>query len=38
MIMTGIIFIFTNDLWIKNIYNRFNKRKYRNLEGFRATR
>ena len=38
MIMTGIIFILTNDLWIKNIYNRFNKRKYRNLEGFRATR
>ena len=24
--------------WLRNIYNRMMKRKYRNLEGFHATR
>lgn len=34
----GLAFILTSNLWIRNIYRRFNKRKYTNLEGFRATR
>lgn len=28
----------THNLWIKNIYNRFMKRRYDNMEGFRDSR
>ncbi|NDV59183.1 DUF5687 family protein [Bacteroides sp. 519] len=34
----GIGFTFTAHLWIKNIYNRFMKRRYVNMEGFRDTK
>ena len=34
----GFAFIFTNSLWIRNIYNRLMKRRYENMESFRATR
>ena len=43
--VTGIIlcvmgagFILTSRLWIKNVYRRFMKRRYKNLEGFRDSR
>ena len=43
--VTGIIlcvlgagFILTSRLWIKNVYCRFMKRRYKNLEGFRDSR
>jgi len=35
MLVTGIIFTFTANYWLKWIYSRFLKRKYRNMEGFR---
>lgn len=34
----GLAFIFTNGLWIRNIYNRLMRRRYENMESFRATR
>ena len=34
----GIVFIATHHIWIKNIYNRFMKRRYINMEEFRASR
>lgn len=34
----GILFILGHPLWIRNIYNRMQKRRYENLEGFRASR
>ena len=34
----GLAFIATHNLWIKNIYNRFMKRRYENMEAFRASR
>ena len=37
-IIIGGGFIFTHNLWIKNIYKRFMKRRYKNMEEFRATR
>jgi hypothetical protein len=36
MIITGILFTFTSDYWLKWTYNRFLKRKYKNMEGFRS--
>lgn len=36
--VTGVAGIVTSDYWLANIYKRFNARKYKNLEGFRATR
>ena len=36
MIATGIIFTLTSQQWLKWTYNRFLKRKYINMEGFRA--
>ena len=33
--ITGTLF---NDIWIKNIYKRFMKRRYANMDGFRNTR
>lgn len=34
----GAVFIATSHLWLKNIYHRFMKRRYQNLEGFRESR
>ena len=34
----GLAFIATHNLWIKNIYNRFMKRRYENMEAFRSSR
>ena len=36
MIVTGIIFTLTSQQWLKWTYNRFLKRKYINMEGFRS--
>ncbi len=38
MALMGIALIATHNLWIKNIYNRFMKRRYENMEGFRDSR
>lgn len=38
MASTGIIFIATHHLWLRNIYKRMKKRKYQNIESFIATR
>ena len=38
LLIIGLGFIVTHKLWIRNIYNRMMKRKYSNLEGFRASR
>jgi len=38
LIIIGLGFILTNKYWIKNVYNRFMKRRYQNLEGFRNSR
>ena len=38
LIIIGMGFIATHNLWIKNIYQRFMKRRYKNMEEFRATR
>lgn len=34
----GLGGMLTSKYWLRNIYDRFNKRKYANLEGLRATR
>ena len=34
----GLAFIATHNIWIKNIYNRFMKRRYENMEASRASR
>jgi hypothetical protein len=36
MIVTGILFTLTSRQWLQWIYKRFLKRKYKNMEGFRA--
>ena len=38
LIIIGLGFIATHNLWIKNIYMRFKKRRYKNMEEFRASR
>ena len=38
LIVIGLGFIATHNLWIKNIYKRFMKRRYQNMEEFRASR
>ena len=38
LLLVGLVFIFTHNLWIRNIYTRFMVRRYRNMEGFRASR
>ena len=38
LLIIGFGFIVTHHLWIKNIYKRFMKRRYKNMEAFRATR
>lgn len=38
LIIIGLGFILTSRFWLKNIYHRFMKRRYKNLEGFRDSR
>lgn len=38
LMVVGLSFITLNDLWIKNIYKRLMRRRYANMESFRATR
>ncbi len=38
MILLGIIGVATHKMWLHNIYTRFMKRRYINMEGFRASR
>ena len=38
LIVIGLGFILTSRFWLKNIYHRFMKRRYKNLEGFRDSR
>lgn len=38
LMVSGLAGMLTSGLWLRNIYNRFNRRKYQNLEGLRATR
>ncbi|KAA6313930.1 hypothetical protein EZS27_035383, partial [termite gut metagenome] len=38
LLLLGLTFVLTAHLWIKNIYIRFMKRRYKNMEGFRNTR
>lgn len=38
MAIVGITFIATSKIWLRNIYNRFMKKRYVCLEHFRATR
>jgi hypothetical protein len=34
----GIVFTLLHPVWLRNVYNRFMKRRYINMEGFRASR
>jgi len=36
MIIVGILFALTSQQWLRWTYNRFLKRKYKNMEGFRS--
>ena len=38
LLVSGLAVIATRNLWLRNIYNRFMKRRYENMESFRATR
>lgn len=38
MMLIGLTLTVTHTIWIKNIYNRFMKRRYDNMEGFRDSR
>lgn len=38
LLAIGLAFTLTSHLWIKNVYNRFMKRRYTNMEGFRDTK
>ena len=38
MLIIGLAFIMTRNLWMRNIYKRFMARRYKNTESFRATR
>ncbi len=37
-LIIGLLFILTSNLWIKNIYTRFMKRRYENMNEFRNTK
>lgn len=37
-LLIGLVFIVTHPLWLRNIYNRFIKRRYENIEALRASR
>ena len=36
MLLAGLAFVITSRFWLRWIYKRFLKRKYRNMEGFRS--
>jgi len=38
LIAIGAAFILTSNIWLKNVYIRFMKRRYKNMEGFRDSR
>ena len=38
LIVIGILFMATSKYWIRNVYHRFMKRRYENMEGFRDSR
>lgn len=38
LIVIGAAFILTSRFWLKNVYHRFMKRRYKNMEGFRDSR
>lgn len=38
MFAIGMAFVMTHNIWLRNVYNRMMKRKYKNLESFIATR
>lgn len=38
LLIIGILFTVTSHVWIKNVYDRFMKRRYLNMEGFRDTK
>jgi hypothetical protein len=38
LLAIGLAFTLTSHLWIKNVYNRFMKRRYANMERFRDTK
>lgn len=38
LIVIGLGFILTSRLWIRHVYQRFMKRRYQNMEGFRDSR
>ncbi len=38
MLTIGVIGTVLHPLWLRNIYNRFMKRRYRNMDGFRNSR
>ena len=38
MLAIGLSFVITHRLWLRNIYDRFMKRRYQNIESFRNTR
>jgi len=37
MLITGLAFTLTVKIWLKGIYKRFLKRRYKNMEGFRSS-
>lgn len=38
MLLIGVAFVLTRNIWMRNIYRRFMARRYENMESFRATR
>lgn len=38
LLAIGAAFILTSRFWLKNVYHRFMKRRYKNMEGFRDSR
>ncbi len=38
LLLIGVVFVLTSNLWIKNIYSRFMKRRYENMNEFRNTK
>lgn len=38
LLLIGIGFIATSHFWLKNVYNRFMQRRYKNMDGFRDSR
>ena len=38
LLVVGVITALARKIWLRNIYERFMKRRYENMESFRATR